>query len=291
MHNRLQMRTFTLLSSLLVLTVTAALAPAAAQAKTSRYAPYYALFDRGNAKIPGQDTRWVPQGLAYWPERDALVISYYDGDKQKNSRLAAIDRVSGRRLQLYELNGAGHVGALAISGRYLWIGDSRKLHRYKLSVLNATGALPRITASKSFKVKASSFATVEGDKLWLGDFDKAAHSSAWRYSVTARGNLKWDGSWIQAPPQAQGLAISGNMAIWSRSFGRHNDSLIDVGPLGGTTATRSILAPNMSQGLVVAGGELYVLYESGSGTYADADYRIKTVHHAPLAEVIGAGGA
>jgi hypothetical protein len=43
----------------------------------------------------------------------------------------------------------------------------------------------------------------------------------------------------------------------------------------------------MSEGIVVARGELHVLYESGSSIYDDADYRVKTVHHAPVADVVG----
>lgn len=256
-------------------------------ADPARYKPYYAIFDRGDAKIPGHDTRWVPQGLAYWPKRDALLISYYDGRKKKHSRLAAIDRSSGKRLQLYELNGDGHVGALAITGRYLWIGDSGKLHRYKLSVLDATGKLPRIKASESFKVKASSFAAVDGDKLWLGDFNSNTDSFAARYAVGPGGNLRYDRAQIPAPPQAQGLAIAGGTAIWSRSFGRKNDSIIDIGPLGGDTYSRSIVAPNMSEGIVIVNDELHVLYESGSDVYHDADYRVRTVHHGPVSKVLG----
>ena len=277
------MRRLVAMLSLLVLA-----APAVAHAADpARYRPYYAIFDRGDAKIPGHDTRWVPQGLAYWPQRDALLISYYDGQRTKNSRLAAIDRASGKRLQLYELNGDGHVGALAIAGPYLWIGDSGKLHRYALSVLDATGPLPRITASESFSVRASSFATVEGDKLWLGDFNQGTDSAAWRYAVDADGDLAYDGARIEAPPQAQGLAIADGKGIWSRSFGRDNDSVIDIGPLAGGTFPRSIVAPNMAEGMVIARGELHVLYESGSDIYSDADYRVRTVHHGPVGEVLG----
>jgi hypothetical protein len=276
-------RTLISLLSLLVLAV-----PAVALADDPpRYKPYYAIFDRGDAKIPGSDTRWVPQGLAYWPQRDALLISYYDGAHEKNSRLAAIDRASGRRLQLYELHDDGHVGALAIAGPFLWVGDSGKLHRFDLSVLDATGELPRIEPSADFDVKASSFATVEGDKLWLGDFNRGSDSAAYRYAVGAGGELTYDGTQIHAPSNAQGLAITGGTAIWSRSFGRDNDSRIDVGPLGGDTFPRSIVAPNMSQNMVIAQGELHVLYESGSAVYDDADYRVRTVHHGPIEKVLG----
>jgi hypothetical protein len=270
------------LLSLLALAV-----PAVALAQDpERYKPYYSIFERGGAKIPGHDTRWVPQGLAYWPQRDALLISYYDGEHEKNSRLAAIDRASGKRLQLYELHDDGHVGALAIAGPYLWVGDSGTLHRFDLSVLDATGELPRIEPSANFDVKASSFATVEGDKLWLGDFNRGAASAAYRYAVDAEGDLAYDGTRIHAPSQAQGLAIAGGTAIWSRSFGRDNDSRIDIGPLGADTFPRSIVAPSMVEGMVIAQGELHVLYESGSAVYADADYRVKTVHHGPIGKVL-----
>jgi hypothetical protein len=36
----------------------------------------------------------------------------------------------------------------------------------------------------------------------------------------------------------------------------------------------------MAEGMVLAGGEIHVLYESGSAHYADADYRVRTIHHA-----------
>ena len=50
-----------------------------------RYATYYKIFDRGGALIPGKDSQFVPQGLAYWPEQDALVISYYDSKGGKSA--------------------------------------------------------------------------------------------------------------------------------------------------------------------------------------------------------------
>ena len=45
--------------------------------------------------------------------------------------------------------------------------------------------------------------------------------------------------------------------------------------------------PNMAEGMVIAKGELHVLYESGSAIYDDADYQVRTVHHGPVGEVLG----
>jgi hypothetical protein len=43
----------------------------------------------------------------------------------------------------------------------------------------------------------------------------------------------------------------------------------------------------MSEGIVFAHGELHVLYESGAKEYKDADYRVKTVHHALTSDLVG----
>jgi hypothetical protein len=99
----------------------------ASGADPERYKPYYKIFNRGNAKIPGHDTRWIPQGLTYWPEQDALIISYYDGEHGKNSRLAVIDRESGAKQKILELPEDGHVGGLAMTPSYLWVASSGKV--------------------------------------------------------------------------------------------------------------------------------------------------------------------
>ncbi len=62
------------------------------------YRAYYERFKPGPAFIPGHDTNWVPQGLTYWAARDALIISYYDS-KGRRSRIAIVDRESGRHIK------------------------------------------------------------------------------------------------------------------------------------------------------------------------------------------------
>ena len=60
-----------LLAALAACALVLALPMTAGAADPKRYKPYYKIFNRGNAKIPGHDTRWIPQGLTYWPEQDA----------------------------------------------------------------------------------------------------------------------------------------------------------------------------------------------------------------------------
>ena len=38
----------------------------------------------------------------------------------------------------------------------------------------------------------------------------------------------------------------------------------------------------MAEDTAVADDELYIVYESGARKFADADYRVRTIHHGPL---------
>ena len=68
------------------------------------------------------------------------------------------------------------------------------------------------------------------------------------------------------PSNVQGMAVTSRNVIWSRSYGRDNDSLIDVrraGAPNGATV-KAVVAPNMAEGIAIAGPTLHVVYESGS---------------------------
>jgi len=256
---------------------------AAGGADPPRYRTYYDIFDRGDTLIPGHDTRWVPQGLAYWPERDALLISYYDGKHAKNSRIAVIRRSSGKRIKIVELPEKGHVGGLAISATHLWVASSGTVSRFTKSNLHTTADGKRLRRAGAHKLRASSFAFATESELWVGKYDSKAGTTAYHYVLGKDGKPHYDGRTLPAPSRVQGMALAGDKVIWSRSAGRDNDSLLDVRLISAPTKTvRGIVAPNMSEGLATARGKLHVLYESGSAIYKDADYRVRTVHHGPL---------
>ncbi|MDO9352584.1 MAG: hypothetical protein Q7T55_02750 [Solirubrobacteraceae bacterium] len=263
----------------------------------ARYQPYYSIFDRGGALIPGDDTDWVPQGLAYWPERDDLIISYYDYGGTQNSRLAVIDRITGAKQAIFELPEKGHVGGIAMTDDNLWIASTGTgVSRITEKALESTpdgGTLP--VASKR-DLAETSYAYFDGGNLWVGKWEPDPHQPrfAYRYPLTendrpaAKPNLK-----IPVPISVQGMAVVGNKVLFSRSGGQGHDadSVLDVYPLDNTVGspTKSIVAPNMSEGLAVGANQVHVVYESASGAYDDADYRVKTVHHAPVTSVFGAG--
>jgi hypothetical protein len=253
-----------------------------------RYRAYYDLFDRGPALIPGHDTRLVPQGLAYWPARDALVISYYD-DGGGASRVAIVDRGSGREVKTLRLRTTGHVGGLAFtSSGHLWVANRGKLVRYSQATLDRGRDGATITADRTFDVPASSFAGARGNRVWVGRFARSGTPRAYPYRVTAGGDLVRAGASFPVPLSTQGMAVTADHFVYTRSFGRDNDSRIESFARRVPIANGPMLtAPNMAEGAVVAAGEVHVLYESGSAKYDDADYRVRTVHHAPVSALGG----
>lgn len=265
--------------------------PAAASAKDpGDLERYYSMFQRGPALIPGHDTPWTPQGLAYWPEQNAMVISYYDSTGKNKSRLAIVNRDTGARMKLVQLNTKGHVGGIAMTAKHLWIANNGKIVRYGKGALTRVGELGLLKASGQLSVPASSYLTSTGSSLWAGKFTEGASTPgvAYRFDVSAKGALSGAKQSIPTPSQVQGMAFAGGKIVWSRSYGRDNRSRIDVAPTSNPTQpSRIIHAPNMSEGITVVGDRLHVLYESGSSTYADASYRVKTIHSGVLGPILG----
>lgn len=265
--------------------------PSAASAKDpADLQRYYGMLDRGPAKIPGHDTPWTPQGLAYWPEQNALVISYYDSTGKNKSRLAIVNRDTGVRMKLVQLNTTGHVGGIAMTAGHLWVANNGKLVRYTKAALTQVGELALLPSNGSRKAAASSYLTSTGSSLWVGTFTEGASTPgvAYRHDVSAKGAVSVAKQSITTPSQVQGMAFAGGKIVWSRSYGRNNRSRIDVAPASNPTQpSRIIHAPNTSEGITVVGDRLHVLYESGSSTYANASYRVKTVHSGALGPILG----
>ncbi|MDO9408042.1 hypothetical protein [Patulibacter sp.] len=271
---------------------TAAVLPSAATAADpGDLKRYYGIFDRGPAKIPGRDTSWTPQGLAYWPEQNALVISYYDSSGAQNSRLAVVDRTTGARRKLLVMPTKGHVGGLAMTGSYLWVANNGKLVRFSKAQLTKKAELATLKSNGSYAAAASSYLTATADALWVGTFSKAATgtSSVYRYPLDAKQRPSArPSSTVSTPTRVQGMAFGGGKVVWSRSYGRDSRSRIDVAPTSNPTQpSRIITAPKMSEGIVNDGSRFHVVYESASSTYADASYRVKTIHSAPVATLLG----
>jgi hypothetical protein len=252
-----------------------------------RYRAYYDVFDRGPANVPGLDTTLVPQGLTYWAARDALIISYYD-TAGGPSRIAVVDRNSGRYIKTLLLRTTGHVGGLGMTqSGHLWVATNQKLFRYPASTLDRGAEGRTVDSDRTYNVPASSFVGVRGNDLWVGQFKQSGTPFAYPYRVDAFGGLERAGLAFPVPTRTQGMAVTDRHFIFSRSLGEDNDSQINSVGRGSAGDGPSLTAPNMAEGMVFAGGEIHVLYESGAKHYSGADYRVRTIHHAPVAALGG----
>jgi hypothetical protein len=229
----------------------------------------------------------VPQGLTYWAARDALIISYYD-TAGGPSRIAIVDRKSGRYIKTLLLRTTGHVGGLGMTqSGHLWVATNGKLFRYPASTLERGAEGRTVDSDRTYNVRASSFVGVRGNDLWVGEFKRSGTAFAHPYRADALGGLTPAGPAFPVPTLTQGMAVTDRHFIFSRSFGEDNDSTITSVGRGSAGDGPSLTAPNMAEGMVFAGGEIHVLYESGAKHYSGADYRVRTIHHAPVAAMGG----
>lgn len=275
--------------ALAVLAVVALTAPALAAAdEPARFREYYQVFHRGPADVPGLGSGLVPQGLTYWPQHDALIISYYDADHHP-SRIAIVDRQSGRYIKTLLLRTTGHVGGIGMTqSGHLWVASDGKLFRYPASTLDRGSEGATIDSDHTYKVEASSFIGVQGNNLWVGEFsDKPGAARAYPYQVDAAGALSRSGAAVPVPVNTQGMAVTDRHFIFSSSSGRNHHSTIASFSRGVAIDGPHLIAPNMAEGMVAAEGEVYVLYESGAKKYANASYRVRTIDHAPAAALGG----
>lgn len=132
--------------------------------------------------------------------------------------------------------------------------------------------------------------TISGH-LWVANRGKLVRYPA---STLERGA---DGGTITADrtfdvPASSFAGVRGN-DIWVGKFARSGTPRAYPYHVTGDGDLRSAGAsfpvPTSTQGMVFAGGEIHVLYGSGSDEYADADDRVRTIHHAP-ARRLGGGG-
>ncbi|HEX5476960.1 MAG TPA: hypothetical protein VFX09_03815 [Burkholderiales bacterium] len=209
--------------------------------------------------IPGLAQGAIPQGLAYWPDRNWLLISYYFDDGRP-SMLAALDKASGkleRSLTLLAADGSlhtGHVGGLAVSAKYLWIG-SGSLYRVPLADIAAAAPVSPLHLPAPFRAESIASTVAYHDKrVWVGEFvleskakggerhhlhDRSgADQYAWisGYDLDENENIAGLANNPAPPPAAilsvrekvQGLAFLDGHAILSISYGRKNKSTLAV---------------------------------------------------------------
>lgn len=256
---------------------------------------YDRYFDTGPAQIPLHDTKWVPQGLAR-VGANVLAISYYDWTGQDNSRIILVDRATGERLRGYTLPNKSHVGGIATTDEYLWVAGEGVLRKYAFSSLLSTRSTPLVQIGDAIDVAGkASYLYAEGETLWVGNFNSTSRDWMYQYRVGGAGGL----TYVQdrrTPSEVQGVIVTDNKIIWSTSEGRTNPGRLIVWPKGqaydgSTDKGNALKAPNMIEGIVLSGGEIQAVFESGADRYngspdgdgmGTADVQVRTIQHGSI---------
>jgi len=226
--------------------------PAAKVDYSGVYPALWKVSDEGPA-IPGLGDGVIPQGLAYWKDKNWLIMSGYV-ESGGASTLAIMDagtQALVKTVQLYQENGSaygGHAGGVAVSQRHLWISSGGLLWWAPLSALADAPDKGKLTFSGRFEtVVRSSFTTYHGGILWAGEFYSApdyetddSHKlsrnglrySAWTvgYRLDAQTDLpkaEAQPDYVLAiPDQVQGMAVASGNMILSQSYGRNKQSTL-----------------------------------------------------------------
>jgi hypothetical protein len=222
----------------------------------NEYPDLWKISDDGPA-IPQLSTGLVPQGLAYWKEKNWLIIANYQ--EKGPSSLTVVDAGTGaevKTVQLSQENGdayTGHAGGAAVSQKYLWLGSESKVYYMPLSSVAETPNNGKLTFAGRFQTETkSSFITYAEGILWAGDFyyypdndTAASHKlkhptesvtyNAWAaaYRLDPKTDLLPPASGKAVPDyvlaitdRIQGMAVTPNSVILSQSYGRTKQSTL-----------------------------------------------------------------
>ncbi len=222
----------------------------------------YEQFDKWRIEgpiIPGLQQTVVPQGMAYWEEKNLMVISNYMSDDTAGT-LTVInmgDETFYKVLYLFNADKTphiGHLGGVAISSRYLWIASGSGIYFIDLKTILDTTTKSKIYLPELIETETKgSFSTFSNNILWIGEFTREngsysvpeSHHIVTRDSSSHRG---WLGGYkldaltdminmentingkiipdyiFSIPDEIQGAVFIHDKILLSASYGRKNYS-------------------------------------------------------------------
>ena len=247
----------------------------------------YTRFDSGGC------SDMVPQAVCY-VKGYVLISAYCAEDGEHNSVLYVLRSADYQYVCTLQLDITAHVGGMAYDpdSEYLWVCDSsqKRLVAYNMAYLDGFYIHDACLVSSQMRTICSyaehavdirpSFCTYADGMIWVGKFDEDHNSIVHGYLVT-KDYLR-RGAWMTGPKNGQGMAIYRSQGItyctFATSYGRRNDSkiysytiddyTIKVGSKEmGLHLVKTITMPSMMEGIAVAGGITYAVFESAANKY------------------------
>lgn len=208
----------------------------------------------------------VPQGIAYWAEKNWLLVSYYvdkyDSANAGAAVIAALDLNTNQTVGVYKFTKAdgsaftAHMGGIAVGTYNLYYTDGHHGIGYiPLTELTAGTKTISILVGESVSIASinkgaeTSYLSMSNGLLWTGnfyneDYPKVPgkyHSMMYGYEISGTDSasefaslkaIAADPTYVVAAPdsvdQIQGVAYRNGQIILSRSYGRKNDSALTI---------------------------------------------------------------
>lgn len=208
----------------------------------------------------------VPQGIAYWAEKNWLLVSYYvdkyDSANAGAAVIAALDLNTNQTVGVYKFTKAdgsaftAHMGGIAVGTYNLYYTDGNHGIGYiPLTELTAGTNPISISVGESVSIAGinngaeTSYLSMSNGLLWTGnfynkDYSKVPgkyHSMMYGYEISGTDSasefaslkaIAADPTYVVAAPdsvdQIQGVAYRNGQIILSRSYGRKNDSALTI---------------------------------------------------------------
>lgn len=208
----------------------------------------------------------VPQGIAYWAEKNWLLVSYYvdkyDSANAGAAVIAALDLNTNQTVGVYKFTKAdgsaftAHMGGIAVGTYNLYYTDGHHGIGYiPLTELTAETKTISISVGESVSIAGinngaeTSYLSMSNGLLWTGNFYNKDYSKVpgkylsmmYGYEISGTDSasefaslkaIAADPTYVVAAPdsvdQIQGVAYRNGQIILSRSYGRKNDSALTI---------------------------------------------------------------
>lgn len=208
----------------------------------------------------------VPQGIAYWAEKNWLLVSYYvdkyDSADAGAAVIAALDLNTNQTVGVYKFTKAdgsaftAHMGGIAVGTYNLYYTDGHHGIGYiPLTELTAETKTISISVGESVSIASinngaeTSYLSMSNGLLWTGNFYNKDYSKVpgkylsmmYGYEISGTDSasefaslkaIAADPTYVVAAPdsvdQIQGVAYRNGQIILSRSYGRKNASYLTI---------------------------------------------------------------